>query len=301
MKHARILIIEDDTDTSDMLKIFFSSQGASVEVASTGEQALNSVHAKLPDLILLDILLPDTDGYAVCQKLRSTPRTQHIPILFLTQKNTRGDILSGLEIGADDYLTKPFDLEELKLRVRNSLQRSRTYRQIDARTSLPTGDLIRKTLSRVILQSNWALFLIRINDFERLRKSEGLINDDRLLGSTAAWLENILRELDDANPFVGYLSAGDFIVITQAELAERVHAACTRFFHVIDDEIISPEISSENPVPDDVKLRLEDARNGMRVDLEIGLLNADEGPFEGVSELLEALFQSLHDRNDATT
>lgn len=300
MKHARILIIEDDADTADMLKIFFSSQGSRVETAPTGKEALSAANENPPDLILLDILLPDMDGYDVCMKLRSSSHTQHIPILFLTQKNTRSDILSGLEIGADDYLTKPFDLEELKLRVRNALHRSRTYRQIDARTSLPTGDLIRSTLSRLLTRSDWAALLVRISDFERQRNASRLLQQDELLGRVAARLEHVLRGIDERNPFVGYLSGGDFLLITQKEQACRVQAACSlseaRQRNAEDPS--TPEHKPDQPVH--TQLPLESVGQPAGVALEVGLITADDGPFSDVAALLDALFSSMDERNESS-
>jgi PleD family two-component response regulator len=292
MKHARILVIEDDSDTADMLKIFFSSQGASVEIASTGEKAFSAVKEQQPDLILLDILLPDMDGYEIFQKLRSGSNSRHIPILFLTQKNSRSDILSGLEIGADDYLTKPFDLEELKLRVRNSLRRSKTYRQIDARTSLPTGDLISTTLSQLLDRKDWAVLIVHISGFEKYINTGQLLQHDEILGRIAAWLENTLSEIDDDNPFIGYLSGGDFLIITCPEKAKAVNDACSSRLPTTDrlggDVERDPEI--DEPFP--VQLKLESQRETGGVTLDVGLITENDGPFEDVSALLDALFNS---------
>lgn len=293
MKHARILVIEDDADTADMLKIFFSSQGSSVEIASTGDQGLAAVREYQPDLIILDILLPDMDGYSVCQRLRNTPRGRHIPILFLTQKNRRSDILSGLEIGADDYLTKPFDLEELKLRVRNALERSMTNRQIDARTSLPTGDIVRTKLSRLLPKSGWALLLCRIRGFEALRKSKGLLGCDDLLGRTAKWLEATLRELDTSKPFVGYLSGGDFLVITRLDLAEHIRTECTTVLQSTEGETLQ-EMSRAVQLPLSAATSEHVDRDNVPAELlDIGLITAEDGPFEDVQDLLQALTHSL--------
>ena len=94
-------------------------------VAPRGEEALEMCRRKLPNLVILDIMLPDIDGYEVCRRLRGNLRTSHIPIIFLTQKDERSDQIAGLELGADDYITKPFDLQLLLLRVQNSIQRAR--------------------------------------------------------------------------------------------------------------------------------------------------------------------------------
>jgi DNA-binding response OmpR family regulator len=101
-----------------MLKIYFSGQGYEVQVAARGGDALITTRKQLPNLIVLDIMLPDMNGYDVCRELRTTTRTSHIPIIFLTQRDERGDKIQGLELGADDYITKPFSPRELVARVR---------------------------------------------------------------------------------------------------------------------------------------------------------------------------------------
>src|SRR5512139_2090912 len=117
MSKGRLLVVEDDYDVSNMLRIYFDAQGYETTVATRGEEALEVCRRKLPSLVVLDILLPDINGYEVCRQLRRNARTSHIPIIFLTQKDERSDQIAGLEMGADDYITKPFDLELLLLRV----------------------------------------------------------------------------------------------------------------------------------------------------------------------------------------
>ncbi len=99
-----------------------------------------------PDLTILDIRLPDIDGYEVARRLRSNRRTEDIPIIFLTEKRNRVDRLQGLEIGADDYITKPFDIQELRLRVRNALRRSSHGALNNPVTNLPEGGLVDERL-----------------------------------------------------------------------------------------------------------------------------------------------------------
>ena len=150
MSKGRILVVEDDFDISNMLRIYFTGQGFEVSVAPRGNDALAMTRQSLPHLIVLDIMLPDMDGYAVCKQLRTTTRTSHIPIIFLTQKDERSDKIAGLELGADDYITKPFDIEELKLRVTNAISRQERESQTDPRTGLPSGRLIEDHLRRII-------------------------------------------------------------------------------------------------------------------------------------------------------
>src|SRR5690349_13611448 len=173
MSKGRILVVEDDFDISNMLRIYFSGQGYEVQVAPRGGDALTMTRKQLPNLIVLDIMLPDMNGYDVCRELRTTTRTSHIPIIFLTQKDERSDKIQGLELGADDYITKPFDIEELKLRVQGAIRRSERESLTDPRSGLPAGRLIEEQLRRIIREKDWALLDLRVNNFEAFKDVYG--------------------------------------------------------------------------------------------------------------------------------
>ena len=117
---SKILIVEDDLDIAEMLNAYFRVQGYEVFTVNWGEDGVRAAQTVLPDLMILDIRLPDIDGYEVARRVRSDRRTSDIPIIFLTEKRERIDRLQGFEVGADDYITKPFDVQELRLRVRNA-------------------------------------------------------------------------------------------------------------------------------------------------------------------------------------
>jgi DNA-binding response OmpR family regulator len=121
-KHT-ILVVEDDFDVSNMLRIYFEAKDYEVIIAPRGEKALQECQKALPNVVLLDIILPDIDGYQVCQRLKSDQRTSNVPIIFLTQKDERADRIAGLGMGADDYITKPFDVAELEASVERLIAR----------------------------------------------------------------------------------------------------------------------------------------------------------------------------------
>lgn len=211
----RILVVEDDFDISNMLRIYFSGQGYEVEVAPKGEEALASVNKKMPNLIVLDINLPDMSGYDVCRTLRTTKRTSHVPIIFLTQKDERSDKIIGLELGADDYITKPFDIEELKLRVSNSIQAAERQGNIDTKTGLPTGRLIEDHL-RDLMRSdgNWTYIDIKINNYEQFSEIYGWTAGDEVLRFTALMTGEITDQHGTATDFIGHPGRDNFVVIT---------------------------------------------------------------------------------------
>lgn len=222
MGKARLLIVEDDVDIANMLKIYFSSLSFEVDVAHRGADALEKTKQVLPHLIVLDIMLPDIDGYEVCRSLRTNMRTSHIPVIFLTQKDERSDRLQGLELGADDYITKPFDIEELRLRVQGAIRRSERESLTDPRSGLPAGRLIEEQLRRIIREKDWALLDMRINHFESFKDVYGFVAGDDIMRFTAMLIGEVVDELGSGNDFIGHAGGDNFIVITTTEAAPNI-------------------------------------------------------------------------------
>lgn len=127
MKKNKILIVDDAVDTVELLKKRFSSEGYETAEAYNGEEALQKVPEYRPDLIVLDIMMPKVDGYEVCQKLKADESTRYIPVLMLTAKGEVEHKVKGLDIGADDYMAKPFDYKELSARVRSLLATKKAH------------------------------------------------------------------------------------------------------------------------------------------------------------------------------
>ncbi|MFO7586124.1 MAG: response regulator [Anaerolineales bacterium] len=230
MGKARLLITEDDVDISNMLKIYFSGLGYDVDVAMRGSEALEKTRQVLPHLIVLDIMLPDIDGYEVCRTLRTNTRTSHIPVIFLTQKDERSDRLQGLELGADDYITKPFDIEELKLRVQGAIRRSERESLTDPRSGLPAGRLIEEQLRKIIREDGWAYLDIRINNFESFKDVYGFVAGDDLLRFTGMLIGEALDELGTSSDFIGHAGGDNFVVITTEAGAPAIITALKERF-----------------------------------------------------------------------
>jgi PleD family two-component response regulator len=222
MSKARLLIVEDDFDISNMLRIYFTGQNYDVDVAPRGSAALEKTRQNLPHLIVLDIMLPDIDGFEVCRNLRTSTRTSHVPIIFLTQKDERSDKLQGLELGADDYITKPFDIEELKLRVQRAITRAEQQSLTDPRSGLPAGRLIEDQLRQVIRRPSWALMDIRINHFDPFKEVYGFVAGDDVLRFTAMLLGEVVDEVGTINDFIGHPGGDNFIVITDEATANEI-------------------------------------------------------------------------------
>src|SRR5512141_2634929 len=222
MSKTRLLIVEDDVDIANMLKIYFSGMGFEVDLAHRGSDALEKTKHELPQLIVLDIMLPDIDGYEVCRNLRTSTRTSHIPVIFLTQKDERSDRLQGLELGADDYITKPFDIEELKLRVQGAIRRSERESLTDPRSGLPAGRLIEEQLRRIIREKGWALLDVRLNHFEPFKDVYGFVAGDDVIRFAAMLIGEVVDEFGTTSDFIGHAGGDNFIIISTDEAAKKI-------------------------------------------------------------------------------
>jgi len=175
MAKESILIVDDEEDVLELIRFNLDKNGYKVETAVTGEKALTEARAKLPDLVILDLMLPGIDGLGVCKRLKSDIRTEHIPIIMLTAKGEESDIVTGLELGADDYVTKPFSPKVLIARVRRILHRT-IARDLE-KAPLKIHELIIDPARRQVLIGNKPVDLTftEFNILYTLAKKPGLV------------------------------------------------------------------------------------------------------------------------------
>lgn len=241
-KKAKILIVEDDLDVAEMLNAYFRVQGYDVFTVNWGEDGVRACQDNRPDLVILDIRLPDIDGYEVARRLRGDRRTKDTPIIFLTEKRDRADRLHGLEIGADDYITKPFDVQELRLRVRNSLQRMGQGPLTNPVSGLPDGALVDEKLEESIQKTDRALLLVSLENLGSFRDAYGFVASDDVLRAVSLMIHNAMREVGQEDDFLGHIAASDFVLIVSpailASLQERIYSRLEQsldYFYPIRD------------------------------------------------------------------
>lgn len=276
-----LLLVEDDPDVLEMLDAYFNVQGYSVYPVEEGEAAVNFCRSKRPDLILLDIHLPDIDGYEVARRLRTNQRTNEIPIIFLTEKRAKSDRLQGLELGADDYITKPFDIQELRLRVRNALRRSAQGTLTNPVTLLPDGVLVDERLLECLEEDDWVILLVSLQNLDHFRESYGFVASDDVLRAISLMIRNAVRETGNASDFIGHLDLYDFLVVTTPSMVEDLKQRIRRR--------IKQSIDYFYPV----KEREEGKHAKNRIKLKFGALFASQGPFADLSGIKKALRRQI--------
>ena len=155
MSYGKVLVVEDNPDILELVAYNLESQGFEVVRTSTGENALAQIKAKKIDLVVLDLMLPGINGLDVCRKIKQTETTRHIPVILLTAKSEDVDIISGLEIGADDYITKPFSPKVLIARARAVLRRNaEAAAAVSSETILKVHEIEMDTVRHEVLVEN---------------------------------------------------------------------------------------------------------------------------------------------------
>jgi two-component system alkaline phosphatase synthesis response regulator PhoP len=139
---TRILVAEDERDVAELIRYTLAREGFEVLVATNGADALRQARESRPDLMLLDLMLPQVNGWELCRRLRQDPATRALPVIMLTARAEEADKVLGFELGADDYVTKPFSTRELVARVRAVVRRSRPPESEERRQRIKIGDLV---------------------------------------------------------------------------------------------------------------------------------------------------------------
>ena len=142
MARERILVVDDEEDLLELVNYNLTKEGYRVRCVASGEEALAEARQNVPDLIVLDLLLPSVDGLEICRILKADSRTAHVPILMLTAKSEESDVVSGLELGADDYMTKPFSPRVLLARIRALLRRVRAKDSLEEQGTVRIHEIV---------------------------------------------------------------------------------------------------------------------------------------------------------------
>jgi DNA-binding response OmpR family regulator len=269
----KILIVEDDLDVANLLDGFFAAQGYTVVIANRGEDGVWKCLNSHPDIVILDIRLPDIDGYEVARQLRNNRRTADIPIIFLSERRALSERLHGLELGADDYIPKPFDVQELKLRIRNALRRAGQDTLTNTVTGLPEGRLVDERMSDYLDKNDWSMLIISLENLDIFRESYGFVASDDVIRAVGLMVRNTLKELGEQEDFLGHLGPTDLVLISETEQAGALQ------------ENINSRLKQSLDYFYPIKDRENHAARRKSLFVRTGLLQAKEGNFGSLDEL----------------
>lgn len=224
MPKAKILIIDDDPDIRDVLTITLLAENYEVIEAADGEEGLARAQTERPDLVIVDYKMPKRDGREVCRQLKKDILLSHIPIIMLTGKGETADKVGGINAGADDYIVKPFEPDELLARIRMTIRRSSRDLEANPLTRLPGNLAILGELQeRINANSLFAVCYVDLDKFKSLNDKYGFERGDKLIQECARILLAACATCGNHNDFVGHIGGDDFVLITTPD---KVDALC---------------------------------------------------------------------------
>lgn len=232
-----ILVAEDDRDLGRMLREYLAMDGLRCEVAHDGRTAFERAVALRPQLIVLDLGLPELSGDEVFARLRADHRTRYTPVVFLTAAASRDDKVRHLRAGADDYITKPVDLDELSARLQTALRRARTLGGLNPLSGLPGNAAIHAEISgRLRGNVPFACLYVDIDSFKSFNDRYGFTRGDTMITALAdSIITAVETHADDA--FIGHIGGDDFVVVTTVERAEALASSIIEHFDARSREL----------------------------------------------------------------
>jgi diguanylate cyclase (GGDEF)-like protein len=283
----RILVIDDDPDVRSVVEITLQLEGFEVDTAPGGTEGLERLAESEPDAIVLDVMMPVLDGLEVLGQIRADARYSHVPVLILTAKVRVEDRVAGLERGADDYLTKPFEPEELIARVRALVRRSRDTGSISPLTGLPGNVRIQKELARRFDEGEpFAVVYADMNDFKSLNDRYDWIRGDEGIDLLAEVLKDVTRRLGDRRTFLGHVGGDDFVVVTSPERAEPIAKNVASEFDERSDRLYDDDDLARGYV--EVEDRQGTLQRYPPVTVSLGVASNDARPFGDYRGLVAA-------------
>jgi diguanylate cyclase (GGDEF)-like protein len=219
----RVLVVDDEPDIRDVLKITLEAENYEVIEAENGEEAIKLIALKTPDLVLLDYKMPKMDGREVCRRVKKDILLRHLPIIMVTGKGEITDKVDGIDAGADDYIVKPFEPEELLAHIKMILRRAEIDLEANPLTRLPGNISILKELNqRLDSKDYFAVCYVDLDKFKAYNDIYGFERGDNVIKETARILLRTIKELGNPEDFVGHIGGDDFVVITTIPKADAI-------------------------------------------------------------------------------
>ncbi len=240
---SKILIVDDEPALVDVLEEHLQSEGYDTVHAYSGEEALATLGKFVPDLVILDLMLPGMDGYEVCRLMQADVRLNHIPVIMLTARDAIPYKVMGYERGADDYIVKPFQPDELSVRVRAQLHHL-YHDSVSELTGLPGAEAVEKRINSVVSDSDnagsWTIIYVDIANFSAYNESYSFVEGDEMIDMAARALKRAVS--DDRLPapdtsedegeqdFVGHTGGDKFTLVVGTDRVEKIMDTAQKLF-----------------------------------------------------------------------
>jgi diguanylate cyclase (GGDEF)-like protein len=215
---TKILSADDDLEIQELLRFTLENEGYTVITVNDGDEALEKIKTEKPDLVILDVMMPKMTGYEACEKLREDPATCLLPIIMLTSMSQAKDRITGIKLGADEYLVKPFEPLEVTARIEGLLKRVQKEVYLNPLTQLPGNNIFESEIKNRlnINQSVFNVYYLDINNFKAYNSKYGYDRGDNIIKLTAGILRSCVSELNEKDSLIAHFGGDDFGIITSA-------------------------------------------------------------------------------------
>lgn len=238
-----ILVVEDDPMLGRMLRATLETEGYAAVVAPTGEEGIAYALRELPHLMLLDLMLPGINGFEVVEQLRANVKTAHIPVVMLSARHDTADKIRAFESHVDDYLTKPFNPDELLARIRTQLRHVEES-LLSPLTRLPSGLRVERAIeAQLQSEAYWSILYLDLDNFKAYNDVYGFLRGNELIRLLARVASEAVRVAGNITDFLGHIGGDDFVIITTPD---RVDAICRRLIAAWNAESWGGEYYSDD-------------------------------------------------------
>lgn len=268
-----IMVVDDDPDIAGFVAFNLEIHGYEVMRAGDGQEALELIETRRPDLAVIDWMMPRMDGVQLTQKLRSEPLTSSLPVIMLTAKGMTVDKVLGLTAGVDDYLVKPFDTAELIARVSSTLRRNQEMREVSPLTGLPGNARVRREIAdRMKAGGEYSVGYIDIDRFKSVNDVYGFDRGDEFITALARSLHKAAATVSRPSIFLGHIGGDDFVFICAPEQVLPLTQRTVTDFEQAADQLYDPADAERGyiEVPD----RRGNKNRAALVTLSIGVAQA---------------------------
>lgn len=227
-----VLVVDDDPDICDLVAVNLQLEGFDVTVASSGADALDIVVEERPDVVILDVMMPEIDGFEVCRRIRSDARLGSTPVIMLTAMGQPVDRAKGFAAGADDYFSKPFNASELVARVTSLLRRTNQMRDVSPLTGLPGNFQLAAQLDRVVAEpgDGFSVLHFDLDCFKEFNDYYGFLRGDEAIKESARILGEAQAGHRTPHDFLGHIGGDDFVLVSGAAEGPVLAADVLRAF-----------------------------------------------------------------------
>jgi diguanylate cyclase (GGDEF)-like protein len=279
-----VLLADDDAAVTEVVATALAEAGYRCVIARDGQSALDLVRSERPDLVVLDLRMPVLSGDDVQRELRRDPLTRYVPVIIVTAREQAGDAVARLRAGADDFIAKPFDLDELVARVGTTLRRSAELRSLNPLSGLPGNVTIAREIeARLGDDGADACLYVDIDHFKQFNDRYGFARGDLLIGRLAELLAQATAGLDR---FVGHIGGDDFVVVAPMKRAEALARDIVQQFDAMVPELYDAEDRARGYVEDTD--RRGRARRVPFVRVSIGIVPLLADRFEDATDVARA-------------